>query len=70
MTLNALASEIAKRESKKVSVSIGNVREVLRIICAMELEAFDHDGEFDFPTSAIREAVQAKINKRKRGSKT
>lgn len=65
MTLRTLASAICKREKKKVSVSIGNVREVLRIICDMEHEALDTFNSEISPVCAIDEHVHAKRNKRK-----
>ena len=44
-TRNKLASEIAKRESKKKSISIGNCREALRILVELEAEARMHGVE-------------------------
>jgi hypothetical protein len=38
MTRDNLCSEIAKRENKKVSVSMANVREVMRILIDMQVE--------------------------------
>ena len=38
MTRDKLCSEIAKRENKKVSVSMANVREVMRIIIDLQVE--------------------------------
>lgn len=38
MTLQQLASLIAKREGKKSQVKIGDVREVLRLICDIDVE--------------------------------
>lgn len=58
-SLNALASEIAKRESKKVSISIGNIREVLRILADMEAEA-KLKVQFPLPLAAIREESKKK----------
>lgn len=39
MTLNQLASEIAKRERKKSQVKIGDIREILKIMVDMEAES-------------------------------
>lgn len=39
MTLNKLASLIAKREGKKHQASIGDIREILKIMVGMETEA-------------------------------
>ncbi len=38
MTLNKLASEIAKREGKKSQARIGDIREILKIIVEMDAE--------------------------------
>jgi hypothetical protein len=38
MTRDQLCNEIAKRENKKVSVSIGNIREVVRVLIDLEVE--------------------------------
>lgn len=38
MTLNQLASKIAKLEGKKSEVSIGNIREILGILSDLTLE--------------------------------
>ena len=42
----SLASAIAKKEGKKVEVPIGNIREVLKILVELELEALN-DMTFD-----------------------
>ena len=41
MDIKKLASAIAKREGKKVQVSIGNIREILAIICDLAAEEFE-----------------------------
>lgn len=38
MTRDKLCSEIAKRENKKISVSMANVREVIRILIDLQVE--------------------------------
>lgn len=38
LTMNELASKIAKREGKKHQASIGDIREILKIIGALEYE--------------------------------
>jgi len=43
MKINELVSTVTKMEGKKVSVSIGNVREILRVlrdICRVDREAW------------------------------
>jgi hypothetical protein len=66
VTIQKLASAIAKREGKKSQARIGEVREILKIICTMELEAFDSDGEIEFVLPVFHEYVQTKISKRKK----
>lgn len=39
MTLNKLASAIAKIEGKKSQARIGDIREILKIICTLDAEA-------------------------------
>lgn len=39
MNMKELASKIAAREGKKVEVSIGNIREILKIVVDMEVES-------------------------------
>lgn len=38
MTINALASEICKREGKRSQARIGDVREILKIIASIQAE--------------------------------
>lgn len=63
MSLRKLASIIAKREGKKVPVSIGNIREVLRILADIEAEyVVDIDSHrLHSPSNMLaREGCQAK----------
>jgi hypothetical protein len=55
VTLNKLASLIAKRESKKVSVSVGNVREILRVLVELDAESVENN----YPGSRVGDAVFA-----------
>ena len=43
MTLNQLASKIAKREGKKHQSSIGDIREILKIMVELEAEIDGQD---------------------------
>lgn len=52
MTINQLASAISVREGKKSQVSIGNVREVLKILCAIVRETTIDNG-FEARSSAL-----------------
>lgn len=38
MTIQKLASEIAKREGKKSQARIGDIREILKILCTIDAE--------------------------------
>lgn len=38
MSIQKIASKIAKREGKKHQASIGDVREILKILCELEAE--------------------------------
>jgi len=40
MTLNQLSVEVARREGKKSQVSIGNIREILRILCDIDSDYY------------------------------
>ena len=52
MTLNKLASKIAKREGKKHQASIGDIREILKIIIVIEVEVYMGDDCDDYPTQS------------------
>lgn len=62
MTLNKLVKEIAKRENKKVSVSVGNIREIVSIICDLEAEAIA-EGITDGPVNLILEKSLTRVDK-------
>jgi hypothetical protein len=61
MTLNKLASVIAKHEGKKVETSIGNIREVMRIF----LELY-HSDEYSYSVIDFLNAEPKKKNKKKK----
>lgn len=70
MTLRKLASLIALREGKKVQARIGEIREVLNVICTLQAE---HDiatpGLFNGPIDALTEQadkITERLSKRKR----
>jgi hypothetical protein len=68
MTLIKLASLIAKREGKKHQASVGDIREILKIIIMIESEAHYTD-ESDFPSNLIYsqgEALYYKNRKKKK----
>jgi hypothetical protein len=68
MTLNKLASLIAKREGKKSQVHIGNIREILKIICTMEVENATTVGatSAESPMSALDAEINKRIEKKMR----
>ena len=65
MTRDKLCSEIARRENKKVSVSIGNIREIMRIIIDMQVEFNTSDTICldDSPVFVILKEVDKKVEK-------
>lgn len=66
MTREELASEIAKREEKKSSVAIGDIREILRIIVDIEVEtALAKDGGEKSPVIMFMKEAGKKIKKGK-----
>lgn len=69
MTLNQLASKIANLEGKKVQVSIGNLREILKIIVELELATSGEDMSKDSPVYAILEACDKLEMKRLKAGK-
>jgi hypothetical protein len=61
MTLRRLASLIAKREGKKSQVAIGDIREVLSILVALEKENLLTE---DAPSFVIESAAFKKMKKK------
>lgn len=54
MTINKLASLIAKNEGKKSEVSIGNIREILKVIAELEADNADRGEGTDNGKSPLR----------------
>lgn len=74
MTIQKLASEIAKREGKKSQVSIGNIREILRIFIdiasdGVELTPKGFEYSFKHPLSMISREIEKRILKIRRKRK-
>lgn len=70
MTLQKLASAIAKREGKKSQARIGDIREILKLICVMDIEDAATVGEDDGPiTSLIQRRNEMLIKRSKRKAK-
>jgi hypothetical protein len=63
MTRDKLCSLIAKRENKKVAISIGNVREIMRILIEIQVEfALDPESVIeDSPIHIVLEEANKKI---------
>ena len=53
MTLNALASKLAKLEGKKSQARIGDIRELIKLLVQMDAEG---DGDSESPLFALIQA--------------
>ena len=64
MTLHKLAVLICAKEGLKKQVDIAQVKEILKVIVALEVEDFltGHDGE-DAPIAALVKAVNKEIDR-------
>lgn len=62
MTLNKIASELAKREGKKSQVRIGDIREILKILIEWDSE-FNLGGPFLELTSRASDARDKRLDK-------
>ena len=71
MTLNKLASVVAKREGKKSQVAIGNIREILKILAALEYEHYHDDKELleYSPSIFLTEQVEIRLAKQRKKAK-
>lgn len=68
MTLQKLSSMVAKREGKKSQARVGDIREILKIICMIEAEMMCAVEELsDMPTSAIRARANVFADKLMKG---
>lgn len=64
MSLQSLASKIAKKEGLKKEVSIGNIREIIRCLVDLEREFRESDGQAGYsPADLIIEASEKKKRK-------
>ena len=68
MTLKLLIRKIAKREGKKVQVSIGNIREIVSVICDIEVEAMlaNKSGPLKYLSNEINKRAQKAFAKQRR----
>lgn len=74
VTLQKLASLIAKKEGKRSEARIGDIREILKLIAVMAAEDTEVNGDdqTNCPLNALTEACNrelAKMRKRKGGRK-
>lgn len=53
MTIQKLASDIAKREGKKSEARIGDIREILKIICTLDAESLLANKDQDGPLACL-----------------
>ena len=63
MTIQKLASLVAKREALKVSIGVAQVREVLRILVDLEVESGLGP---DAPSFIIGDAADRKLKRKKK----
>lgn len=69
LTVNKIASMIAKREGKKSQVAIGDIREILKILCTIEAEDIiaDPNGDSIFGVlTNYSESIAEKLRKKKK----
>lgn len=55
MTIQKLASEIAKREGKKSQARIGDIREIIKTLCTLEAEMITSGSDAVGPLDVIAE---------------
>ena len=63
MTLNELASLIAKTEGKKSQAKIGDIREILKILVEIEMMAVSLDNLETKPSVVIHWAALARLTR-------
>jgi hypothetical protein len=63
VTLNKLASLIAKREGKRSQARIGDIREILKIISVLEAEYVVSSWADDGPLRVIGKSAEKKADK-------
>jgi hypothetical protein len=64
MTLQKLASLIAKKEGKKSQARIGDIREVLRVLCDIECDFILQDSE-ESALGALSEQINKRLEKKR-----
>jgi hypothetical protein len=63
MTTAQLAKKISSLEGKKVQSSIGNIREILKILVKIEKEALKQDDDLDYELSSVVHWLNAQVKK-------
>lgn len=70
MTTNKLASLICAREGKTHEASVGDVREIIKVICTMEAEAVVKDPEStETPLHALAAATVKIVDRLRKRAK-
>lgn len=64
-TVNKLASQLAKREGRKSQARIGDIRELLKLMIALEVAAWDEEADGVIVSDIIKGAAADKRSKRK-----
>lgn len=68
MTMRTLASRIARREGKKHEATVGDIREILKILVAIVAEEEEKEEAGTFALLA-EEALKVKAKAKKKGNK-
>jgi len=71
MTLQELASLIAFREGKRSQVAIGDIREILKIICVLAAEDMEQNGcdQTNCPLVALTAGMDKEIDRLRKKKK-
>jgi len=70
MTIQKLASELAKREGKKSQTRVGDIRELLKLVCTIEAELMVSGNAAPGPVEVLTEHVNKIAEKLYRKSST
>lgn len=68
MTIQQLASAIAKREGKKSQARIGDIREILKIVCELDADAIEEDRDSKGPIACLCAQADKIVKRRERRS--
>ena len=67
-SVRQLASAVAKREGGKISVRIGDIREILKILAELEVDYILVDGVDLSPLKVLGEEANKKLKKATKGT--